>query len=68
MAARNNKKEMIVARVTVQLTGTAKKSFFEEVERTGIAEAKLARQIISDYYKNGANDNSNAPKSGKNRF
>jgi hypothetical protein len=50
MAAKTNKKDAIVARVTVQLSGTSKKHFFEEVERTGITEAKLARKIITEYY------------------
>lgn len=50
MAKIPNKKQLPSARVTVNLSGTTKNRFFEEIERTGITEAKLARKIITDYY------------------
>lgn len=47
---KENKEKDFGARVTVELRGEAKLKFFEEVEKTGIAEAKLARKIICEYY------------------
>lgn len=47
---KEDKEKEFKARVTVELKGQVKISFFEEVIRTGITEAKLARKIISEYY------------------
>lgn len=60
MAKIPNKRNLVSARVTVCLKGTTKNKFFEEVERTGIDEAKLARRIIANYY--------NGQEGGKERF
>ena len=59
MATPHEKKQSFKARVTVDLQGETKRKFFEEVERTGIKESKLAREIISQHYANNE---------GKNRF
>lgn len=50
MPTPEEKEKQFKARVTVELRGQAKIKFFEEVNKTGIAEAKLARKIISEYY------------------
>lgn len=48
---RQDKSELVVARITCFLTGTTKKHFFEEIKRTGVKECHLAREIITQYYK-----------------
>lgn len=48
--AKTKKEDLIIARVTVFLRGKTKKMFFEEINRTGIKECHLAREIIKKYY------------------
>lgn len=44
------KRESTKARVTVDLKGSVKAKFFDEVLRTGIKESELARQIFEAHY------------------
>jgi hypothetical protein len=39
-----------LARVTVDLKGSVKKKFFEEIIKEGLTEAQLARKIIAKHY------------------
>lgn len=38
------------ARVSVDLRGTVKKKFFDEIIKEGMTEAQLVRKIISQHY------------------
>ena len=44
------KREALKARVTVDLKGSIKAKFFDEVLRTNVKESELARQIIEAHY------------------
>ena len=44
------KRESPKARVTVDLRGSTKAKFFDEVIKTGIKESDLARNIIASHY------------------
>ena len=48
---KKDKKNEPLARVTAFLKGQTKKEFFEELERTGNKESKLAKEIIEKHYK-----------------
>lgn len=47
---KKGKKESVYAQVTTRLTGKTKNAFFEEIQRTGELESRLARRIIKNHY------------------
>jgi hypothetical protein len=47
---KENKKNLPIARVTTHIKGMTKKLFFEDVERQGTTEGKLANEIITKFY------------------
>jgi hypothetical protein len=47
---KQNKKDLPIARVTTHIKGRTKKLFFEEVEKQGTTEGRLANEIITKYY------------------
>lgn len=59
----SKKRNLTVARLTFNLTGTLKNKFYDDVERMGVKEAKFAREIVRFYY-----DNKDNPNLDKNRF
>lgn len=55
-------KDKHVARIAVNLSGSLKKKFFEDVDKQGLPQAKVARKIFQDYYERQKENE------GKNRF
>lgn len=59
---KKSKSDLPVARVTCFLSGSLKKQFFDDIQKTGQKECHLAREIIKKYYSSQLQINSNTLK------